>query len=229
MKYIINKHHRNTPDRILLADLRKTAKRLGKKHVSFDEYEAEGEYYAGTFCTRFGGWNAALVKAGLKVKKLSWIPNNELMMNLKNVWDTLGRQPVEFDMRSPISLYCSATYAKHFGSWRHALNAFVKFIKKGKYKPAKELKNLPAIKPKKKPAKKINIHVNKSMRFDVLRRDNYKCRLCGASPATDPKVTLHVDHIIPASKGGGSILENLQTLCSDCNIGKAAKSINNEQ
>ena len=58
------------------------------------------------------------------------------------------------------------------------------------------------------------------VRFEVLKRDNFKCCSCGASPAKDVSVELHKDHIIPWSKGGHTIYENLQTLCSKCNIGK---------
>lgn len=58
------------------------------------------------------------------------------------------------------------------------------------------------------------------LRFDILRRDNFKCCACGASPAKDPAVELHVDHIIPWSKGGETTMDNLQTLCSKCNFGK---------
>ena len=54
----------------------------------------------------------------------------------------------------------------------------------------------------------------------MLIRDNCLCRMCGASPAKDPGVTLHVDHIVPWSKGGETMLSNLQTLCAMCNIGK---------
>lgn len=60
-----------------------------------------------------------------------------------------------------------------------------------------------------------------SLRYDVLKRDNFRCRLCGRS-ARDG-VTLEVDHIIPLSRGGTSIFGNLQTLCKECNRGKAAK------
>jgi 5-methylcytosine-specific restriction endonuclease McrA len=44
--------------------------------------------------------------------------------------------------------------------------------------------------------------------------------MCGTSPLKDPAVTLHVDHIVAWSKGGRTVLNNLQTLCARCNIGK---------
>lgn len=63
--------------------------------------------------------------------------------------------------------------------------------------------------------------ISAKLRYQVLKRDNFKCCACGASPAKDPSVELHIDHIIPYSKGGETILDNLQTLCSACNIGKS--------
>lgn len=63
--------------------------------------------------------------------------------------------------------------------------------------------------------------VTPSLRYDVMRRDDFRCRLCGRS-ARDG-VELEVDHIVPISKGGSSIESNLQTLCRDCNRGKSAK------
>lgn len=54
-----------------------------------------------------------------------------------------------------------------------------------------------------------------------MRCDNFKCKNCGRSPATDPKIILHVDHIVPYSSGGETTPDNLQTLCSVCNIGKS--------
>jgi len=58
------------------------------------------------------------------------------------------------------------------------------------------------------------------LRFKVLQRDSFTCRHCGASPAKTIGVELQVDHIVAWSNGGETILENLQTLCSDCNLGK---------
>ena len=62
--------------------------------------------------------------------------------------------------------------------------------------------------------------ISDKLRYQVLKRDNFKCCACGASPAKDVSVELHIDHIIPWSKGGETVIDNLQTLCSKCNIGK---------
>ena len=59
------------------------------------------------------------------------------------------------------------------------------------------------------------------LRYKVLKRDHFKCCACGASPAKDPSVELHIDHIIPWSKGGETTFDNLQVLCSKCNLGKS--------
>jgi hypothetical protein len=62
--------------------------------------------------------------------------------------------------------------------------------------------------------------VPSTVRFDVLKRDR-KCVLCGAAPEIDSEVRLHVDHIVPRSKGGSNEMSNLQVLCSECNLGKS--------
>lgn len=56
----------------------------------------------------------------------------------------------------------------------------------------------------------------------VLARDNWTCCSCGRSSREDG-IILEVDHIIPRSKGGTDDIENLQTLCKKCNIGKSNK------
>ena len=45
------------------------------------------------------------------------------------------------------------------------------------------------------------------MRYDVLERDDFKCQKCGISAKDGAK--LHVDHIIPVSKGGITTLNQL--------------------
>ncbi len=60
-----------------------------------------------------------------------------------------------------------------------------------------------------------------SLRYDILKRDNFHCVLCGRGP--EDGVKLEVDHIIPVSKGGATSEENLRTLCRECNAGKSDK------
>lgn len=60
--------------------------------------------------------------------------------------------------------------------------------------------------------------VSKRTRFEVFKRDGFKCQYCGGAA---PEVLLHVDHIQPVAKGGGRDLLNLITACVDCNAGKS--------
>jgi hypothetical protein len=65
-------------------------------------------------------------------------------------------------------------------------------------------------------------HVTLAIRFDVLKRDNFRCCICGRNVEEDG-VKLEVDHKHPKSKGGTNDPDNLWTLCFDCNRGKKAK------
>jgi hypothetical protein len=56
------------------------------------------------------------------------------------------------------------------------------------------------------------------LRYSILERDNFTCKACGRH--SGPTVQLHVDHIVPVSKGGLTESDNLQTLCQVCNAGK---------
>jgi len=62
-----------------------------------------------------------------------------------------------------------------------------------------------------------------NIRFEVLRRAGKRCELCGVAEGDsryEDRLPLHVDHIVPRSKGGSNEIENLQVLCRACNIGK---------
>lgn len=59
-----------------------------------------------------------------------------------------------------------------------------------------------------------------SLRYEVLTRDESTCQKCGRKV---PEVELEVDHILPWSCGGPTAIDNLQTLCKDCNQGKSNK------
>ena len=61
--------------------------------------------------------------------------------------------------------------------------------------------------------------VSRRLRFEVLRRDGFTCRYCGAKA---PDVSLTVDHVLAVALGGGDEPNNLVTACSDCNAGKSS-------
>jgi len=64
----------------------------------------------------------------------------------------------------------------------------------------------------------------RKVRYNVLRKYGGKCQLCGRS-YKENGVVIHVDHIKPRSKYPELELDenNLQILCSDCNLGKLAR------
>lgn len=63
------------------------------------------------------------------------------------------------------------------------------------------------------------IGVSPRVRFEVFKRDGFRCLYCGATPLSKP---LHVDHVRPVAEGGDNSPANLVTACSDCNLGKSA-------
>ena len=128
--------------------------------------------------------------------------------------------PVIFTQMRDLTKYSMGIFEKRFGGWRHSLEAFVKYINETSDENDSVAVNKKTIKDKGR-NHKTSRSINLRIRFLVLRRDDFKCCKCGASPAKDPSVILQVDHIIPWSKGGETVLENLQTLCSKCNIGKS--------
>jgi hypothetical protein len=61
--------------------------------------------------------------------------------------------------------------------------------------------------------------LSKRIRFEIFKRDGFKCAYCGAPPTAG---VLHVDHITPVAEGGTDDPENLVTSCPGCNLGKSA-------
>ena len=65
------------------------------------------------------------------------------------------------------------------------------------------------------------IKLSAGLRFLILKRDNYRCVLCGRG--TEDGVKLEIDHIEPISNWGRTTESNLRTLCRPCNQGKGFK------
>ena len=217
MRFELDEHHRNIPEEDLINDLQSVARQLKKKTVTVPEYKVYGKYGATTYQRRFGSWFKSLDRAGLERTRNPFnIPEEDLFRNLEEVWEKLGKQPKYSELVKPLSKYSVGTYEKRFHGWRNALKRFVAFVNENG-----EASNI-SIPPREGiTKKKTSRTVNWRLRFIIMRRDSFKCKICGKSPAIDSAIELHVDHIHPWAKGGETIPENLQTLCSQCNIGKS--------
>lgn len=66
--------------------------------------------------------------------------------------------------------------------------------------------------------------ISKQLRFEVFKRDAFRCQYCGKSA---PEVILEVDHIDPVANGGTNDIFNLITSCRDCNRGKGKRLLSN--
>jgi hypothetical protein len=218
----IKLRRRNVREKELLADLKRVSLDIEKPSVTAVIYAERGKFGANTFLRRFGTWHKALEAAGLEVIHNVNIPDESLYENIANVWQHLGRQPLgrEMEKVDGISKYALGTYEHRFGSWNKALEAFAKNISEsmatGQRSTHKSTSKLSTKKPGRTPKS-----INWRLRATVLIRDNCICKMCGASPSKNPETVLHVDHITAWTKGGETVLENLQTLCSLCNIGKS--------
>lgn len=69
------------------------------------------------------------------------------------------------------------------------------------------------------PSSALNRAPTPKLRMQILKRDEYRCRICGRRPDDHVDVELHVHHIRPWGKGGITDGANLITLCHTCHKG----------
>lgn len=226
-------------DEEYFSDVRRVANLLNSETVKYNDYKKYGKYSAEYIFKRFSSWKDFLVRAKLKPTGFSKekIPDEDLFAEIERMWIELGRQPTSTDIiKTNISKYSIDTFKRRFGGWRKTLEAFVSYINLGGSISSLEISDSrqetqkevimekssddTADTANKRSKKSVHIttrNVNARLRYQVLKRDHYKCCSCGASPAKGSAVELEVDHIIPWADGGETVLDNLQTLYSICN------------
>lgn len=211
-------------DEDVVADIKRVIDLCKKDTITAREYNVYGKYHSTTLITRYKTWNNVLKICGLQLNLNRNFTNTDLFEEIERIWIILGRQPTTTDIKKGISKFSLNTYARRFGGWRNALQKFVNYINEDNNENGNILNKQEIFIQNNQTNSfnhKTNRDVNLRLRFKVFQRDNFKCCICGASPAIDSSVQLHVDHIKPRSKGGETVLNNLQTLCSKCNLGKS--------
>ena len=180
------------------------------------------------FERRFGSCCKALKKAGLQrgQSQHMGITDEELFENLKSLWMSLGRQPRTNEVRWPGSRFSFWPYKRRFGSWPRRVKEFVAWVNSDfSEEPQREKtetnhRSAESGVPAESTKRRTRREVSERQRFRILVRDGFRCRSCGASPLTQVGVELHVDHVLPWSKGGETTDDNLLTKCKQCNLGK---------
>jgi hypothetical protein len=200
----------------IIASLKKYGEQYGVMTFGTREYDKWSKRIVCSAVIRryFGSWGKALRAAGFRAQGCKLDPK-EMVSAFKQCW----KEHLSVPSRSQLKDYLSRhnfpfrwrTYEDFFGG----LGRLAQLIEKVE---AGQLPESVLYQRLKREKKRSSIRLKD--RMAVLKRDGYRCVKCGASPKKDPSVTLHVDHIVPDSKGGTSELDNLQTLCFDCNEGK---------
>lgn len=69
------------------------------------------------------------------------------------------------------------------------------------------------------PAEALRRQTPTKLRMAVLKRDGFRCRICGRNADDSIDIRLHVHHVRPLEWGGLTVMENLITLCHTCHEG----------
>jgi len=246
MKFEFKRHQiSKIPLKKIIGELEKVANHFNYKDFKQNDFNKLADISYFTVNREFGSWEKAMqfLKEHLEKKGIAFEINSrrsaytmqEMFDEMERIWTKLNHRPSrnEWTANNPILSY--DTIYRHFGSWTNACFKFIEYKSGGEITSDEDSSILtkndnaaPIVTVRKKTKNKIaNARtISLSVRLKVLNRDKFRCVYCGKSPATDLGTKLHIDHIIPFSKGGSNTLENLQTLCEECNLGKSDKKVN---
>ena len=223
----LNPRHKPMSREEIAEAIRGLAERLGKDELTLPDVQTHLQISPDRLRREWGTARKAFEAAGIRGTNLGRrYSDEECFDNLLAVWTHYGRPPQYREMSHPPSNVGGKAYVKRFGTWNKALAAFVDRVNTDPETDtaktqqtndgAEEWREAPAKAQAQGPR-----DVPLGLRFKVLRRDSFRCVLCGDNPPANPDCVLNVDHIVPWSKGGTTVLENLRTLCAPCNLGRS--------
>lgn len=212
-----------------LEDLRQAASHFQYRRFSRREFDQVAKYCKGTTIIKiFGSWSRGLDAIGVALRPhiadRKKIESADLLSELARVWRSLGHRPSKLEWDASDARYSYTTYKQRFGGWTNACAALVageqalpivtQSAAVAEVASSRRRRNRAAV-----PAEeKRNIPLK--LRLKVLSRDQFKCVLCGRTPALHAGTVLHIDHIVPFARNGRTNEGNLRTLCEKCNWGK---------
>jgi hypothetical protein len=201
----------------IIESLKRYAEMRGVDTIRTRQYDEWKNRLASTWYISniFGSWGKALQAAGLRSVKTAKLEFRAMVEAFKACWKEHDAPPSRMQLEAYLEKH---RYPFRWSSYRRAygghaeLARMIVAVQEGRIPESNLFK-------KRRPTYREPVSLK--LRTKVLKRDHHRCVKCGADPKIDKTVKLEVDHVVPASKKGPSVLENLQTLCSRCNSGKS--------
>ncbi len=176
----------------------------------------ERRFHKDTLLRFFGGWENVCKEANMNIGKTHEYSDEDIINLVLELWRWRGQRPVMTDLKKfneeHGTMLHAQTVSNKWGGW-------VPFIKLISQLGQGQITVSDVIEAKK--VQNPREPISARLRSKILKRDNYSCVDCGASPRKDSTVSLQIHHITPVSQGGKSVMENLVTNCSICNLGKS--------
>ena len=214
----------------ILDELERVAEIFKYTEFKRSDFNKIARIHSATAERDFGNWSKAmdalrnrLNKKGIELthRHTGKYTEKEMFEEMEHVWQALGHRPSKGEWMGFKTKISYDTYARNFNGWQNACLKFIEY-KMGRRVLAdnEEISVTQKTKTNSKSNTARSRNIPLGIRLKVLNRDNFRCVLCGRSPATDIGVELHLDHITPFSKGGEHTAKNLRILCKECNLGK---------
>ncbi len=215
-KFDLNARRIRLNNEELLSSVKSYAEKVNYRYFPSTEYDKWKEKvgHSATIIARFGSWKKVLTLLGIEGGRERRYNPEQLINNLESIWRQLGFPPGKRQIARYGEKISEHPYKQIWGSVYFACQFLAKYHE-GKITKEELLRG--------NTSTNVRYTIPLKVRWDVLKRDNYKCRKCGKGPALNHKIKLEVDHIIPIAKGGQNDIGNLQTLCWECNQGKKAR------
>ncbi len=192
----------------IIDEIKSVMVKVGKTTLTMKEFDSIARINSSTVIRRLGKWNDIIKNIGGELNNVFY-SEEDLLSNIKEAWLKKGSQPTRRDMdNKELSSISSGTYLRHYKTWYGALEKFVQYISNTE----NEDNNIERIEQidKTKIKHKTKREPSDRLKVQVLMRDGNCCKICGVT-CSEGLHNIHFDHIIPWSKGGETVLENLQT------------------
>lgn len=201
-------------DASLLAELKRLAQMRDSETVTKADIDAHGRISYQLIVKRFGSLRQALQRAHLTPTRFMKATDDELLAIIVELWEkTLedeGRTPQRKDLRTYRMPVSGDTIIRRFGTWRKALLVARASVTQNSLQEESAIFSTP-------PSQRVRRPLPLRKRFFVMKRDGFACVRCNASGRG---VRLEVHHRTPFAQRGSDALDNLETLCFDCNRGQ---------